>query len=68
MELLKRAYTLLIKLISVKGVVFMLSTVMLFLGLSPSWMWFAFTGTVVGLRTVEKYIMERFKLNLPNGE
>lgn len=52
----KRLYELLIKITSVKGIVFTLSTVLMFLGKMEVFYWSFFAAGLVGTRFLEKLI------------
>jgi hypothetical protein len=52
----KRCQELLIKLTSVKGVVFIISTVLLTLGKIDAYWWSAFAAGFIGTRFLEKLI------------
>jgi hypothetical protein len=52
----KRLQDLAIKLISVKGLVFIMATVLLFFAKITVTIWFIFAGIFVGIRCVEKMI------------
>ena len=54
--MVKRLEELAKKLISVKGILLILSTVLLLVGVIPNWMWFTFAGGIVGIRMIEKVI------------
>jgi hypothetical protein len=60
-ELILRVYELFLKLISVKGLIFMTATSLLFLGKIDAFIWGFFAAGFVGIRTLEKF------LNLKKG-
>ena len=55
-DFLNRLKLLIIKLISVKGVVWIIATIMLFMGIIDANIWFIISGIFVGIRTIDKYI------------
>lgn len=56
MAFLKRMYELLLKVVSVKGLIFIIATSLMFCGAIESWMWSFFAAGFVGIRTLEKMI------------
>jgi hypothetical protein len=54
--ILERLRLLIIKLISIKGTVFILATVLKFMGIINDWIWFAFGTAVISIRAFEKLI------------
>jgi hypothetical protein len=59
MELLKRFYELLKKVLSVKGLVLGLATYALFTGTMSEITWGFFAAALIGVRTLEKYMWFR---------
>jgi hypothetical protein len=55
--MLERLKDLCVKLISVKGVLLILSSVLLIVKIIPDWMWYTFATAVIAIRTVEKAIV-----------
>jgi hypothetical protein len=53
-DFLTRFKLLGIKLVGVKGVIFITASVGLFCGLVPGWAWLASAGMVAGIRYLEK--------------
>lgn len=55
-DLISRFKDLAIKIISVKGTVFIIATILVFMGKIDIITWVIFAGVFVGVRTVEKMI------------
>ena len=55
-EILNRFYLLIIKMISVKGLVFVVASMLMFRGNLDAITWGFFAAGFVGLRTLEKFI------------